>query len=124
MRPTHPQPTVARVASAMLLLCLLCLPASAAELTAKTAALVDKVMAAEMKKQALVGAALGVILDGELAYLKGYGLADREAAVMCRRAEIRGAYTKLENVLSQEVRDNTIPLLDKNRVPYAPSMIL
>ena len=35
----------------------------------------------EMGKQALVGAALGVIVDGEIAYLKGYGLADREAAV-------------------------------------------
>lgn len=85
MRPPHPQPTVAPVASAALLLCLLCLPASAAELTAKTAALVDKVMAAEMGKQALVGAALGVILDGELAYLKGYGLADRKAAVPVTR---------------------------------------
>ena len=85
MRATHLQPTRVRAAAAALLLCLLCLPASAAELTAKTAALVDKVMAAEMKKQALVGAALGVILDGEIAYLKGYGLADREAAVPVTR---------------------------------------
>ena len=85
MGPTHLQLTMARAASAALLLCLLCLPGSAAELTAKTAALVDKTMTEEMGKQALVGAALGVIVDGELAYLKGYGLADREAAVPVTR---------------------------------------
>ena len=81
MGPSLFQPALARVASAALLLCLCCLSGSAADLSREVVTLVDEAMAKEMEKQALVGAALGIIVDGEIAYLKGYGLADREASV-------------------------------------------
>ncbi len=38
---------------------------------------IDAVMLAEMERQEAVGLAIGVIRNGRLAYLKGYGLADR-----------------------------------------------
>src|SRR5262245_62020575 len=38
----------------------------------------DKVARAEIEKQGLVGTAVGVVVDGKVAYLRGYGLADRE----------------------------------------------
>src|SRR5215210_7880319 len=46
---------------------------------APPADLIDRVAAAEVEKQHLVGAAVGVIKDGKLSMLKGYGFADREA---------------------------------------------
>lgn len=42
---------------------------------------VDKAIAGEMKKQQLVGVAVGVIENGRIVYLKGYGLADREKRI-------------------------------------------
>jgi CubicO group peptidase (beta-lactamase class C family) len=42
------------------------------------AAAVDEGVAAELKTQGVVGAAIGIIQNGEIVYLKGYGLADRE----------------------------------------------
>jgi serine beta-lactamase-like protein LACTB, mitochondrial len=42
------------------------------------AAAVDDVVRAEMTRQQVVGVAVGVIRDGRVVYLKGYGLADRE----------------------------------------------
>lgn len=39
---------------------------------------VDNAVAAQLKKQAIVGAAVGIIQKGEIVYLKGYGQADRE----------------------------------------------
>ena len=50
-------------------------------LSPETAAGVDAAVVGEMDRQAFVGAALGVIRDGEIAYLKGYGLADREKSI-------------------------------------------
>ena len=40
-------------------------------------AAVDRVVQAEMEKQKAIGLAVGVIQHGKIAYLKGYGLADR-----------------------------------------------
>src|SRR5262245_48265648 len=34
---------------------------------------IDKIVEDEMKKQALPGIAIGVVIDGELAYAKGFG---------------------------------------------------
>jgi serine beta-lactamase-like protein LACTB, mitochondrial len=48
-------------------------------LPATVAAAVDAAVKAEMEKQQIVGAAVGVIQDGVIVHLKGYGLADREA---------------------------------------------
>lgn len=42
---------------------------------------VDGAVASEMRKQGVAGAAVGVILEGRIVHLKGYGLADREMAV-------------------------------------------
>ena len=53
---------------------LLPLPASAAPWTQD----VDAAMRDEMKQQELVGLAVGVIKNGRIEYLKGYGWADRE----------------------------------------------
>jgi CubicO group peptidase (beta-lactamase class C family) len=48
-------------------------------LSESAARAVDEAVRAEMDRQGLVGVAVGVVRDGEIAYLKGYGLADREA---------------------------------------------
>lgn len=39
---------------------------------------IDATIASEMQEQQLIGVALGVIHNGQVAYLKGYGLADQE----------------------------------------------
>lgn len=49
-----------------------------AQLTPRTAAIVDDAVAKQMKQQKAVGAAVGIIQDGKLVYLKGYGFEDRE----------------------------------------------
>jgi serine beta-lactamase-like protein LACTB len=49
-----------------------------ASLSPATAAAVDTAVQAEMKKQQAVGVAVGVLQQGKIVYLKGYGLADRE----------------------------------------------
>lgn len=43
------------------------------------AATVDRVARDQIEKQQLVGLAVGVVLDGKIAYLQGYGFADWEA---------------------------------------------
>lgn len=48
---------------------------------AETASAIDQSVAAEMKQQGIVGAAVGVVQGGEIVYLQGYGLADREKRV-------------------------------------------
>lgn len=47
-------------------------------LAAAKAEAVDKAVKAEMEKQELVGVAIGIIQDGKVVYLQGYGFADRE----------------------------------------------
>jgi CubicO group peptidase (beta-lactamase class C family) len=42
------------------------------------AAAIDAAVQAEMQKEKVVGMAIGIIEKGQLAYLKGYGVADRE----------------------------------------------
>ena len=53
------------------------LPAAAATV-APLGERVDKAMRNEMAGQELIGLAVGIIQDGQIAYLKGYGLANRE----------------------------------------------
>jgi CubicO group peptidase (beta-lactamase class C family) len=48
-------------------------------LTPKQAAAVDQAVEKQLADQGIVGAAIGVIRGGEIVYVKGYGLADREA---------------------------------------------
>lgn len=47
-------------------------------LPAATASKLETAVTAEIEKQSLVGAAVGVIENGKVAYVKGFGLADRE----------------------------------------------
>src|SRR5262245_12060928 len=47
-------------------------------LGAAQAKAVDAAVASEIEKQQLVGVAVGILRGGEIVYLKGYGLADRE----------------------------------------------
>jgi len=47
-------------------------------LAPERAAAVDAAVQAEMQKEQVVGMAIGIIEKGQLTYLKGYGLADRE----------------------------------------------
>jgi CubicO group peptidase (beta-lactamase class C family) len=47
-------------------------------LAPEKAAAVDAAVQAEMQKEQVVGMAIGIIEKGQLQYLKGYGLADRE----------------------------------------------
>lgn len=59
---------------------LLLVPVPAVAQSALPAA-VDNAARAAMDSQKLVGLAVGVVVDGKIAYLQGYGLADREAQV-------------------------------------------
>ncbi len=52
--------------------------AAKATLAAAKVEVVDKAVKAEMEKQELVGVAVGIIQDGKVVHLQGYGLADRE----------------------------------------------
>jgi len=55
--------------------------ARAADLTRQQTDAVDAAVRAQIEKQKLVGVAVGVVHEGRVAYLKGYGLADSEAKV-------------------------------------------
>ncbi len=75
-----------RIPAALVVMGFLGTPSFALEKPAKLlpealAAAVDAAVKAEMEKQQIVGAAIGIIRDGEIAHLKGYGLADREKKV-------------------------------------------
>jgi CubicO group peptidase (beta-lactamase class C family) len=47
-------------------------------LNADEAAAVDKAVEAEIERQQIVGVAIGIVQNGDIVYVKGYGLADRE----------------------------------------------
>lgn len=49
---------------------------------------IDQAVAEEMERQELVGVAIGVIEDGEVVYVKGYGWANREAEVPLDEATV------------------------------------
>lgn len=51
---------------------------TAHRISARQAVAIDSAVRIEMEKQQAVGVAIGVIQEGQVAYLKGYGLADRE----------------------------------------------
>ena len=69
---------------AITLVCL-SLPLAPAAPAAPLAKRVDHAMLDEMARQELVGLAVGVIQDGQIKYLKGYGMADREQRVPVTR---------------------------------------
>jgi CubicO group peptidase (beta-lactamase class C family) len=53
----------------------------APKLPAKQITKIDETVKAAMEKGKIVGLAVGIIDNGEVAYVKGYGQADREANV-------------------------------------------
>jgi CubicO group peptidase (beta-lactamase class C family) len=69
------EPTMLHV---LALILLLHPQAPAGKLTAAQSAAVDAAVKAQMEKQGLVGVAVGILQKGEIVYLKGYGLSDRE----------------------------------------------
>ena len=88
MRAPFRQPSLLGKTTLGLLVPVLCLLVSllpAADLDKTAAERIDKTLEGELEKQELVGAALGIIVDGEVAYLKGYGLADRENKIPVTR---------------------------------------
>lgn len=65
----------------LLLLLLIALPPAHGQdsrLSTELAGRVDAAVQKEMEKQSLVGVAVGILRDGEIVYLKGYGAANRE----------------------------------------------
>ena len=46
---------------------------------------IDEAVLVEMERQEVVGLAIGVLREGRIAYVRGYGLADREEAVPVNR---------------------------------------
>jgi CubicO group peptidase (beta-lactamase class C family) len=62
-------------------LLLLLVPLPAVAQAPPLAEVVDRAATAELDRQKLVGLAVGVIVDGDIRYLKGYGRADREAGI-------------------------------------------
>ncbi len=51
------------------------------QLRAEKATAVDKAIQAEMARQEVIGVAVGIIQDGQVVYLKGYGQANREKRI-------------------------------------------
>lgn len=67
---------VGKITGLVLLLKVLAMPGSLIGQPAVDTRAVDEAVAAAMQDQELVGAAVGVILDGQVVYLQGYGMAD------------------------------------------------
>ena len=66
------------VSTGLLLAAIIVQAASAQELTPLELRRVDAAVRKEMKRTGAVGVAIGLIRNGRIVYLKGYGLADRE----------------------------------------------
>ncbi len=58
---------------------------SRGKLSPKRASAVDRAVNAELTKQQAVGVAIGIIQNGEIVYLKGYGFADRDKRYLFQR---------------------------------------
>ena len=88
---------------------------------------IDDILTAEMERQSAVGVAIGVVKDGEVILVKGYGLADREQAIpvtsetMFRWASISKPLTAL--VAGQLAAEGALDL-DKDIRTYVPEFPL
>ncbi len=84
---------------------------------------VDAVVADEMTRQHVPGLALGIVVDGELVYAKGYGIADVDArtAPDLDTAYRIGSLTKSFTALSVlALRDDGVLTLDDPLVRWVP----
>ncbi len=104
-------------------LCLLAVLLPAADLDKAATGRLDRILEGELQKQSLVGAALGVIVDGEVAYLKGYGLADRENKIpVTRRTLFRWASISkcLTSVTAMQLYEKNLLDLSRDVRSYTP----
>ncbi|MEC8896316.1 MAG: serine hydrolase domain-containing protein [Planctomycetota bacterium] len=95
----------------------------AADLEKATREQIDKDMQDEIAKQSLVGAALGIIVDGEIAYLKGYGLEDRENKIpVTRKTLFRWASISksLTSVAAMQLYEKKLLKLHNDVRSYVP----
>ena len=101
------------------------LPAAAATV-APLGERVDKAMRDEMAGQELIGLAVGIIQDGQIAYLKGYGLANREQRLpvtrqtMFRWASISKSLTAVAAMQLWERGDLDLKREARSYVPEFP----
>lgn len=104
-------------------LCLLAVLLPAADLDKVATERLDRILEGELQKQSLVGAALGVIVDGEVAYLKGYGLADRENKIpVTRKTLFRWASISkcLTSVTAMQLYEKDLLDLSRDVRSYTP----
>lgn len=104
-------------------LCLLAVLLPAADLDKVATERLDRILEGELQKQSLVGAALGVIVDGEVAYLKGYGLADRENKIpVTRKTLFRWASISkcLTSVTAMQLYEKNLLDLSRDVRSYTP----
>ena len=104
-------------------LCLLAVLLPAADLDKVATERLDGILEGELQKQSLVGAALGVIVDGEVAYLKGYGLADRENKIpVTRKTLFRWASISkcLTSVTAMQLYERNLLDLSRDVRSYTP----
>jgi CubicO group peptidase (beta-lactamase class C family) len=104
-------------------LCLLAVLLPAADLDKAATGRLDRILEGELQKQSLVGAALGVIVDGEVAYLKGYGLADRENKIpVTRKTLFRWASISkcLTSVTAMQLYEKDLLDLSRDVRSYTP----
>ena len=104
-------------------LCLLAVLLPAAALDKVATERLDRILEGELQKQSLVGAALGVIVDGEVAYLKGYGLADRENKIpVTRKTLFRWASISkcLTSVTAMQLYERNLLDLSRDVRSYTP----
>ena len=110
-------------ASLVSALCLLAVLLPAADLDTVATERLDRILEGELQKQSLVGAALGVIVDGEVAYLKGYGLADRENKIpVTRKTLFRWASISkcLTSVTAMQLYERNLLDLSRDVRSYTP----
>ena len=104
-------------------LCLLTALLPAADLDKVATERLDGILEGELQKQSLVGAALGVIVDGEVAYLRGYGLADRENKIpVTRKTLFRWASISkcLTSVTAMQLYEKDLLDLSRDVRSYTP----
>lgn len=95
----------------------------------KKAARVDRAVSKEMENQGIVGASIGIILDGKIVYTKGYGLADREKKVPCTSKTIINWASNSKPIVAmaamQLVEEKKLKLTDKigKYLPMLPGSV-
>lgn len=90
---------------------------------AEWAARVDPLVEAEIERRSLVGAAVGIIDDGRVAYLQGYGYEDREAGepvTLATRFRWASISKTLTAVAAMQLVEQGMLDLDRNVRDYVP----